>query len=121
MHGEGGAGELGEPFGDAGAFRPVAILVPPTVFDEEQTVLDLPMSTNGRQQFGGRYQARIQAGEKVACVREYHCAVVGNYVPINTHANLRPGKCQRFTNVLEVVQIETQSAAVDGGPFFSSV
>lgn len=99
----------------------MAILVPPAIFDEEQAVLDLPMGADGRQQFGGGNLAWVEAGKKVARVGEQHATVVGDYVPINTQCNLRPGKRQRFTNVVDVLQIEPESAAINGGPFFSAV
>lgn len=99
----------------------MAIFVPPAIFDEEQTVLDLPMGASSRQQLGGSDKPRIQARKKITCLGQQYGAVVGNYVPINTQANLRPGKCQRFTKVLRVVQIEPQLTAVDNITFFSTL
>lgn len=99
----------------------MAVFVPPAIFGEEEAVFDLPVITDARQQFGGRYAARIETGEKIARVGQQYLAVIGGHVPINTHSNLRPGKRQRFSNVVDVVQIEPDSAAIDGDPFFSTV
>lgn len=45
--GQRGGGQVGEPVGDTGATRPMAIFVPRAVFDEEQAVLDLPVGAHG--------------------------------------------------------------------------
>jgi len=121
QHGQRGGGELREPFGDAGTLGPVSIFVPPAIFGEEQAVFDLPMSADRPEQFGSRDLAWIETGQKIAGVGQPHLAVVGDHVPINTHSNLRPGKRQRFSNVVDVVQIEPESPAINGVPFFSTV
>lgn len=119
--GGGGGRELREPLGDAWAARPVAIFVPPTVFDKEQAVFDLPVSADRAQQFLCVDRVGIEAGEKVARIGQLHLAVGVHYVPINTQRNLRAGKVQLLTNVTGVVQVDPQPAAIDETPFFSIV
>lgn len=120
-HGQRGTGHLSQPLRDARTAGPVAVFVPPAIFGEEEAVFNLPMSADHGEQLGGGDSAGIETGEKVAGVGQQDAAVVGNYVPINTHSDLCPGKRQRFTNVTGVVQVEPQPAAFDGGPFFSTV
>lgn len=119
--GGGGGGELREPLGDAWAARPVAVFVPPTVLEKEQTVFDLPMRADCAQQILSSDRIGIEAGEKVARVGQLHRAVGGGYVPINTQRNLRSGKVQLLTNITGVLQVEPQPAAIDEVPFFSAV
>ena len=67
--GDGGrAGELREPFGHARSTRPVTVFIPPAIFDEEQTVFDLPMGAHGCQEFARGDAVGIEAGEKIARV-----------------------------------------------------
>jgi hypothetical protein len=120
-HGGGGTGELGQPFGHARPTRPVTVFIPPAVFEEEEAVLDLPMRADSRQQLRRGDLLWIETGEKVARVGRQHGAIVGNYVPINTQRNSRPGKRQGLANVIGVVQIEPELAVIGGGPFFSTV
>lgn len=70
QHREGGAGELRQPVGDAGTASPMAVFIPPAVFDEEKAVLDFPMSPHVGQQLGGRHSRGIETGQKVACIAE---------------------------------------------------
>jgi hypothetical protein len=121
QHGGGRAGQLRQPLGNARPTRPVTIFVPPAVFEEEEAVLDLPMGADSRQQFRGADLLGIETGEKVACVGQQNRAILVDYVPINTQRNLRPGKRQGVANVIGVVQIEPELAAIAGGPLFSTV
>ena len=102
----------------AWAAGPMEVFIPPTILDEEQTVFDLPMRADGAQQLLGGDRVGIEAGEKVARVGELHRAVGGDYVPINTQRNLRPGETQWLTKVAGVVQVEPQLAAIEEIPFF---
>lgn len=120
-HGQRRGRQLGQPLGDAGADGAMAIFIPPPVFDEEDAVLDLPMSAGRREQLGGRHLAGIQTGQKVTGVGKQYPAVVGGYVPINTQDDPRPGIRQGIANVVRVVQLEPEPAAIAGGPFFSTV
>lgn len=118
---DGGGGELGEPFRYAGAAGPMAVFIPPTIFDEEQAILDLPMRADGSQQFARGDAFGIEAGEKIACVGGSQRTVRVDHVPINTQRNLRVGEAQLLTKVTGVVQVEPQPAAIEAAPFFSTV
>lgn len=59
QHGECGRCQLGQPLGNTGANRPMTIFIPPAVFDEEDAVLNLPMSSRSTKQLGCLHQAGI--------------------------------------------------------------
>lgn len=118
---DGGGGELREPFRHAGAARPMSVFIPPAIFDEEQTILDLPVRAHGGQELARGDALGIEAGEKITRVGGPHCAVRGDHVPINTQRNLRVGKVQSLAKVTGIVQVEPQPAAIEAVPFFSTV
>jgi len=118
---DGGGGELREPLGDAGAAGPMAVFIPPAIFDEEQAVFNLPMGAHRGQEFARGDTIGIKTGEKITRVGGSHRAVRGDHVPINTQRNLRSGEAQLLTKVTGVVEVEPQSAAIEAAPFFSTV
>lgn len=67
---------------------PVTIFVPPTVFDEEHRVLDLPMMTHARQQGVSAHVIRIGAGGEVARFTEAHGTVFGDHIAIDAQQDL---------------------------------
>jgi hypothetical protein len=79
------------------------ILVPPAVFEKEDAVLDLPVSTHGREQLLSANFARIAAGEKVSRVRKTDRAVVGNDITIDANRDLAARKAERVANIGRVV------------------
>lgn len=101
--GDGGGGEIGEPFGDAWPARPMPILVPPAIFHEEQAILDLPVVAHMLQKLRGGSVIRIEAGDEVASVGQAHRAVIGDDVTIDAHADLATGKAECVANVRLVV------------------
>jgi hypothetical protein len=118
---DGGRGELREPLGDAWAAGPMAIFVPPAIFDEEQTVLDLPVRAHRGQELARSDAIGIEAGEKITRVGRTDRAVGSDHVPINTQRNLRAGEVQTLAKVSGVVQVEPDPAAIEAAPFFSIV
>lgn len=103
QHAECGAGERGQPLGQAGAARPVTIFVPPAVLDEEEAVLDLPMAAHMRQQLRVRRLLGIKAGDEVARIAVAYSAIVGDDVAVNAQADLAAGKAQGVADVSDVV------------------
>jgi len=112
---------LRQPIGDAGTRGPMAILVPPAILDEEEAVLDLPVRADRGQELSGADSFRIEAAQKIARVEKRDRSVLAGYVPINTQENAASGETQGMANVIGVVQVEPQSTAVDGAPFFWAV
>lgn len=102
-HDRGCGSQMREPLGEAGAAGPVAILVPPAVFEKENAILDLPVIADMGQQFIGPDFARIDAGQEVARVVQTHGAVFGRNVAINAERDLAAGEVQLFANVFGVV------------------
>ena len=96
-------GQMREPLGETGAAGPVAIFVPPAVFQEEDAVLDLPVIANVGQQFLGAHFAGIDAGQEVARVMQTHGAVFSREVAIDAECDLAAGEVQLVANVLGVV------------------
>jgi len=99
----------------------MTILVPPAILDEEEAVLDLPVRADRGQEILGTDSLRIEAAQKIASVGKRDRSVLAGYVPINTQENAASGETQGIANVIGVVQVEPQSATVDGAPFFSTV
>lgn len=99
----GRGGEVGQPFGETWATSPVAVLVPPAVFEKEDAVLDLPVIADRGQQLVGSNGAGIDTGEKVARVGEPHGAIVGDDIAVHAKRNLATWEAEGFANVLAVV------------------
>jgi hypothetical protein len=114
-------GELGKDFAQAGASGVVPVFVPPTVFEKEQTVFDVPVMPDSFQQLLGADRVGITAVGEVPRVVGNDGAVGGNQIAINAQSDAVVRKAERLANVLGVVQIEPQSAAILKSPFFSTV
>lgn len=99
----GGGGQVREPFGEAGPAGPVTVFIPPTVFEEEDAVFDLPMATNLRQQFVGANILRVDAGQEISRVGQMHGAVLAHDIAIDAQGDLTAGKGQSLANVLGIV------------------
>ena len=69
QHRGGDGGELSKPFGETGPTGPMTILVPPTVFQKEDGVFNLPMPPHLGEQFIGTNVFGRNAREKVARIR----------------------------------------------------
>ena len=81
----------------------MAILVPPPVFEKEDTILDLPVMTHRCQQIVSADGAWINAGQEVTRVGQPHCAVVSNHITIHAQCDLTTGKVQLIADVLNVI------------------
>lgn len=99
----GGSGEVGEPLGEAGPAGPVAVLIPPAVFEKEDAVLDLPMSAHGSQQVVGTNVVGTDAGQEVARIGQLHRAIVADDITIHAQRDLTAWKGQPLANVLGIV------------------
>ena len=99
----GRGGEVSQPFRETWAAGPVAILVPPAVFEKEDTVLDLPVIANCGQQLSGGDRAGIDAGKKIARVRQPHGAIVSDDITVHAERDLAAWEAEGFANVLAVV------------------
>ena len=64
-NGQSGIRERGEGLGQTGPCGVVTILVPPTVLDEVQAILNLPMAANICLEISGRDRVGIQTGHEV--------------------------------------------------------
>ena len=96
-------GKVGQPFGQAWAASPMAILVPPPVLQEEDAILDLPVVADCRQQLGGGDRPWIDTREKVARVREPDGAIISDDIAVHAQRDLAAGKAERMADVLAVL------------------
>src|SRR6187401_1847542 len=94
-HGGGGR-EMGQPLGKTRAAGPVAVLVPPAVFEEEDAVLNLPVIADRSQELRSRDRARIDAGQKVARVGEPHGAISSDDIAVHAERDLTAGEAEGF-------------------------
>lgn len=81
----------------------MAVLVPPTIFHEEETVLNLPMVARMLEKLRSGSVVGIEAAGEIATLRQAHGAVVGDDVTIDAHSDLATGKVERLANVRLVV------------------
>lgn len=99
----------------------MAIFVPPAIFDVEDAVLNLPMMTNVSQQVFRANATRVFAGNKVPRLRKHDVALGIGDVAIDTQQDFTTGEAQLFANVLRVLQVQPQPAAIGIAPLFSTV
>ena len=74
-NGQSGVGERSKHLGQTGSGGVVPILVPPTVFDEVQAVLHLPVAANVLLEIGGRDGVGIQAAHEIPTLARYKIAI----------------------------------------------
>jgi len=100
--GEGEVGEGGEDFTKTWAAEVMAVFVPPaqqsvppTVFDDVQRVLDLPMIANKFFKFGRCDIRRIETRDEVTRVVRKKRTIMVDHLAIDTHNDLtiRDGCC----------------------------
>lgn len=95
--------ELGEPIGDARPACPVAIFVPPTILDEEQAVLDLPMPAHVSQKLRGADPIWVEAGEEVTRIANAHGAIIGDHITIHAQADRAAREAERVAQIGDVL------------------
>lgn len=101
---DGGEGrELSQPFGEARPARPVAVFIPPAIFQKEDAVFDLPVLPHRRQELVGVDVTGIDAAEEVARLREAYNAVVAGHVTIDAQRDLTSRELQRVANISGVL------------------
>ena len=98
-----GSRELGEPVREARPTGPVAVLVPPAIFEKEDAVLDLPMPAHRGKQVVGTNVIGADARQEVARVGQVDSAVFANDIAIDAQRDLTARKGQLLANVLGVV------------------
>ena len=99
----GGGGKLREPLGESGSAGPMAVFVPPAVFEKEDAVFDLPVIADGGQQLVGADRAGIEAGEEVARIGKAHGAVIRDHVAVDAERDLAAGKAERVAEIGDVL------------------
>jgi len=86
--------------GEAGASRVMAILIPPAIFSEVETVFDSPMISDVFDNVVGENGFWIKAGDEITPVAQHGVTVIGGQLAIDAHHDLTIGYRQRFSNVI---------------------
>lgn len=84
MDGEGGVIDGRQAGGEAGPPAVMAILVPPAVLQEVQTVFQPPMVADAPQQIRRGHAVRIEAGDEISDVVRENLAGGSAHVAIHT-------------------------------------
>ena len=116
-YGECEVGEGCEDRTESGATEIMAVFVPPTVFDEVQRVLDLPMIANQFLKIGRRDIRRVKTRDEVSRVARKKCVRRGEHFAINTHNDLTIRDVQFLAKVVGIVDVRPEFANFDA-PFF---
>ena len=99
----------------------MTVLVPPTVFDEVKTILDLPVATEEFVKIRRLKRRRIKTTHQETRIVRFQCPIRTEHVTILACKNLTAGNIQPFTNELRVVDVEPQFSYFNIGPLFSTV
>jgi len=118
---QGCVGKRGKAVGQPRALGIMAILVPPTIFDEMQAVFHLPMIAHIRLKLRGRDRSRIETGGEVAAVARKNRAVAGPHFTINAQHNAALRKVQTLAEIVSRVEVEPKSAGFAVKPLFSVI
>ena len=102
-HAECDAGEMRQPLSDARPSRPMAIFVPPPIFDEEQAVLALPVPAHVSQKLRGADPIWVEAGEEVARIANAHGAIIGSHITIHAQADRAAREAERVAQIGDVL------------------
>ena len=116
-YGEGEVGEGCEDLAESGTAEIMAVFVPPSVFDEVQRVLDLPMIANQFLKIGRRDIRRVKTRNEVASVTRKKRVRRGEHLAIDTHNDLTIRDVQLFAKVVGIVDVRPEFANFDA-PFF---
>ena len=102
--------QCGKNFAQAGTTQIVTVFVPPSVFDEVQGVLDLPVVTHQFLKIGRPHLRRIDARDEVASVVRKKCVRRIEHIAIHTQNDLTIRDVQLFAKVLRVVDVRPDFA-----------
>ena len=108
--GECEVGQGGEDLAEAGAAEIMTVFVPPTVFDEVQRVLDLPMVANNFLEIGRRDVRRIKTRDEVSRVVRKQRTIMADHIAIDAHNDLTIRDVQLFAKVIGVVDVAPEFA-----------
>ena len=114
--GECEVGQGGEDL--AGAAEIMTVFVPPTVFDEMQRVLDLPMVANNFLEIGRRDVRRIKTRDEVSRVVRKTRTIMADHIAIDAHNDLTIRDVQLLAKVLGVVDVAPEFANFDMSFFY---
>ena len=103
MDGEGGVADGRHAGREAGPAGVVAILVPPTVLQEVQTVLNPPMLADMPQQVGRSDLIGIEAADVIAHVVHNHASLGRAELAIDAQHNLTAREAECLPDIMSVV------------------
>lgn len=84
----------------------VAILVPPSILQEVETVFQPPVVADVSQEVCGGDAVRIEAGDEVPHVARENFAGGGANFAINTQRYAATGQVESFADVVRVLQVD---------------
>lgn len=119
--GQGEIRESGKDLAQSGSSQIMTILVPPAVFDEMQTVLDLPMIADKFLQTGSGHLRRIKACDKVSRVMRKSVLRSVEHLAVDTKNDLTIRQVQLLAKVVGIVEVVPELTDFDLSFFLLSV
>ncbi len=81
----------------------VTVFVPPSVFQEVQTVFDPPVLANMPQEIGCGHLIWIETAYVVACIMQYDFTICRAQLAVDTQTDMTTGHIESLANVFRVV------------------
>jgi len=119
--GQGEIRESGKDLAKTGSSQIMTILIPPAIFDEMQTVLDLPMIADKFLQTRSGHLRRIKACDKVSRVVRKSVLRSIKHLAVDTKNDLAIRQIQLLAKIVGVVEIAPELADFDLSFFLLSV